>query len=428
MPLSAPASDTGITFSQGTLCLAKGPVEMRITGSPVPRSVMRRGRGEAWQAFSPEFRLVHPYRPAKTATAKSTAKRPANQLVFDFFDDSVARRHDAPLTPAQKRKRAFDQFRFSLPKPVARLLEPFRTHQWPLLVMLQRDPSTIELAEGNPALAFALAQKLKGDGELIASLRCGTMRQRDLLEILGLPSSAAAVNVFRKIDPHSLNGDNWPSVLRVIESELAAPKSRLHHLSSINSGVVEILLDPRASQAATPQLLEEVAKDRAENHRGRVVHMITSTLRMQDELRTGDRTERFQSLTRLQTVHDEVAELYRRRMRQLIEASGAGPGCFTPPPIPGIAGQIEPITSPSDLVDEGEYQGNCVASYAGRVRDGSTYIYRVLHPERATLSIVRRSHFSDWEIDELECRFNTDVSEETEEFVQAWLDRYSGIV
>lgn len=428
MPPSAPASEPGITFSQGTLSLAKGLLEMRITGSPVPRSVMRRGRAGAWEPFLPEFRLVHPYRPAKASTKKAVAARPANQLVFDFFDEAAARRQDAPLTPAQQRKRAFDQFRFSLPKPVARLLEPFRTHQWPLLVMLQRDPTTIELADGNPALAFALAQKFKGDGELIASLRCGTMRQRDLLEILGLPSSAAAVNLFRKIDPHSLNGDNWSAVVKVIEGELAAPKSRLHHLTSINSGVVEILLDPRASFAATPRLLEEVAKDRAENHRGRVVHMITSTLRMQGELHTGDRIERFQSLERLKTVHDEVAELYRRRVRQLIEASGVGPGCFTPPPIPGIAGQIEPITSPSELVDEGEYQGNCVASYAGRVRDGSTYIYRVLHPERATLSIVRRSHFSDWEIGELECRFNTDVSEETEAFVQAWLDRHSPMV
>jgi hypothetical protein len=149
---------------------------------------------------------------------------------------------------------------------------------------------------------------------------------------------------------------------------------------------------------------------------------------MQDELRTGDRTERFQSLARLQTVHDEVAESYRRRVRQLIEANGYGPGCFMPPPLPGIAGQIEPITSPSDLVDEGEYQGNCVASYANRVREGDTYIYRVLHPERATLSLARRSPFSDWQIDELECRFNTDVAEETEEFVQAWIERHRSLV
>ena len=422
MPPSAPSTDSGAVFQNGSLCLAKGPVEMRITGSPVPRSVMRRGRAANWEPFVPEFRLIHPYRPLKKPTAPK--EKPSDQLCFDFLSETEQIRSAVPLTPSQRRKRAFDQFRFSLPKRAAHVLEPFRTHQWQLLVMLHHDPASIELAEGNPALAFALAQKLKGDRELIASLRCGTMRQRDLLGVLDLPDSPAAVNLFRKIDPHSLNGDNWPAVVGVICRELEAPKPRLHHLSSINSGVVEILLDPRAARAATAQLLEEVAGDRAENHRGRVVHLITSTLRMQEELRVRERCDRFQNLERLHRVHDEVAALYRRRVQQLIEANGQGPGCFQTPPLPGIAGQIEPITSPSDLVDEGEMQGNCVASYAARVREGNTYIYRVLHPERATLSIVRRGLLGEWEIGELERRFNTDVSDETESFVQAWLERH----
>mgnify|MGYP000998731699 CR=1 FL=1 len=426
MPLSAPAAELGAAFRNGTLCLAKGAVEMRITGSPVPRSVMRRGRDGAWEPFVPEFRLVHPYRPSPAKKVKPA--RPTDQLHFDFFDEAAAPRPDAPLTPAQRRKRAFDQFRFSLAKPVARILEPFRTHQWPLLVMLHHDPGSVDLAVANPALAFALAQKLNGDRELIAALRCGGMRQRDLLEVLGLPSSPAAANFFRKVDPHSLDGDNWPALVRLLREELAAPKSRLSHLSAINAGVVEILLDPRASQVATPQLLEEVARDRAERHRGRVVHMISSTLRMQSELRREDRCHQFPSLARLRAVHDEVAEGYRRRVRQLIDANEQGPGCFLPPPVPGIAGGIEPITSPADLVDEGEAQGNCVASYAQRVREGSTYIYRVLHPERATLSLVRRSRFSDWEIGELESRFNTDVSEETEDYVRAWLERHRELI
>ncbi len=425
MPPSATDPQTGVTFRNGTLCLAKGLVEMRITGSPVPRSVMRRGRSGAWEDFFPEFRLVFPYRPAASAgRAMTAAKKPGSQMLFEFFDEVVSPPCDRPLTPAQQRKRAFEQFRFSLPKRTARILEPFRTHQWQLLVLLHHDPDAAELAESNPALAFALAQKLQADRELIASLRCSGMRQRDLLGILDLPSSPAAVNLFRKIDPRSVNGDNWPALVLVIGEALREPKPRLNHLSSINTGVVEILLDARASAAATPTLLEEVAEDRSEIYRGRVVHLITSTLRMQEELRTGPRCQTFPNLARLRAVHDEVSENYRRRVRQLIEANACGPACFPPPPVPGIPGRIEPVTSASDLVDEGEMQGNCVASYAGRVREGNLYIYRVLKPERATLSITRSGPFAEWEIGELECRFNTDVSEETEELVQAWLDRY----
>ena len=44
--------------------------------------------------------------------------------------------------------------------------------------------------------------------------------------------------------------------------------------------------------------------------------------------------------------------------------------------------------------------------------------------KEATLSIVRRGLLGEWEIGELERRFNTDVSDETESFVQAWLERH----
>lgn len=426
MPLSAHPAEPGYSFTNGALRLVKDSMELRVTAMPVPRAVMRRGRGSCWEPFQPEFRLVHPYRPVKVGPRVAARKKagPADQLCFEFFDDTIDRDPLRTLTPAQRRKRAFDQFRFSLPKPVARVLEPFRTHQWALLVLLHHDPGALELAGANPALAFVLAQKLKADHELIAALRCSSMRQRDLLEVLGLPAAAAAVNLFRKIDPASLSGDNWTAIVSVLQEELAGGKSRLNHLPSINSGVVEILADPRASQAATPTLLSEVAMDRSENYRGRVVHMITSTLRMQDELRTGDRCHQFQNLARLRTVHEEVSENYRRRVRQLIDANEHANDPFFSPPLPGIAGRIEPITSAAGLVDEGEEQGNCVASYASRVAAGHTFIYRVLHPERATLSISMKTPFGGWEIDELETKFNTDASEETEAYVQAWLDRH----
>lgn len=399
---------------------------MRITGSPVPRAVIRRGRGSSWQPFVPEFRLVHPYRPGKNR--KPGKKVPGSQLVFDFLEEAAGPAPELSVTPAQRRKRAFDSFRFSLPKPFARVLEPFRTHQWPLLMFLSCDPGALELTEANPALAFILAQKLGSDRELISALGCSSLRQRDLMEVLGLPALNAAVNLFRKIDPASISGDNWTAMVDVIKQELTASKPRLNHLPSINCGVVEILADPVASRAASATLLDEVARDRSESYRGRVVHMITSTLRMQDELRTGERCRQFASLDRLRTTHDEVSEHYRRRVRQLIEANEIAEHPFFSPPIPGIPGRIEPVTSAAGLVDEGEEQGNCVASYANRVSAGHTFIYRVLYPERATLSIVLKTPFGGWEIGELEKRYNTDTSAETEEYVQAWLDRHRKMV
>lgn len=432
MPSSAQLTKPRYSFANGTLRIARDAGEMRIAAHPVPRAAMRRGGSGEWENFLPEFRLVHPYRPTKkNAASKPTG--PQDQLCFGFLEETESTPRPKPLTPSQQKKRAFDQFRFSLPKPVANAVEPFRTHQWPFLVFLHHDPGAIDLAESNPVLAFVLAQRMKADREMFETLRCSSMRQRELLDLLDLPSSKRAVGLFRKLSPASVTGDNWDSIVRLLRRELENPKSTLGHLNSINSGVVEILLDTHASRAATPNLLKEVARNRAENYRGRVVHMITSTLRMQEELRSGrpsggQRAERFPNVARLEAVHQEVSENYRRRVRQLIDAEKHESDSFRSPPLPGIEGKIEPITSATGLVDEGEAQGNCVASYAARVRDGRTFIYRVLHPERATLSLVRKTPFSEWQIGELEGRYNTDASQETEDFVQAWLDRHRSVL
>lgn len=413
--------------------LFQDEMEMSLTAWPVPRAVRRLRGGasetgtETWTSFLPEFRVVHPYRPRRTH--RPAPPRNSDQLTFDFLEETTSvPSQPRAMSPAQRRKQAFDQFRFSMPKPVAKVLEPFRNNQWAMLILLRYDLAAVELAENNPALAFSLAQKLKGDREMISSLQCCRMRQRDLLGVLELPSSPRAVNLFRKVAPASINGDNWDALVDVIRKELAAPKSPLLHLSSINSGVVEILGNETVSRAATQRLLAEVSEDRAENYRGRVVHLISSTLQMQAEMHARDRVTSFSSIERLKEVHTETTARYRRRIRQLLDANGHSASHFCNPPLPGIPGRIEPITSPEGLVNEGEAQGNCVASYGSKVQAGTTFIYRVLRPERATLSIVRDSPFGDWRIGELEGPYNTDVRPETELFVESWLERNRNLV
>jgi hypothetical protein len=61
-----------------------------------------------------------------------------------------------------------------------------------------------------------------------------------------------------------------------------------------------------------------------------------------------------------------------------------------------------------------------VASYAPRVREGRVFIYRVLQPERATLSLIR-TDTGRWEIGELKASRNRPVSEQTQDLVEQWL-------
>ena len=81
----------------------------------------------------------------------------------------------------------------------------------------------------------------------------------------------------------------------------------------------------------------------------------------------------------------------------------------------------------ADLREEGELQSNCVGSYTGAIRARTTFIYRVLTPERATLSIVRGND-RDWKIGQLKCRANAQASAITRLAVQDWLDQYALVV
>ena len=93
---------------------------------------------------------------------------------------------------------------------------------------------------------------------------------------------------------------------------------------------------------------------------------------------------------------------------------------FPPPPVPGLPGVVESLDSAEQLVLEGRRHSNCVASCAPRVREGRVSIYRVLQPQRATLSLVR-TETGRWEIGELKASRNRPVTEQTRDLVEQWL-------
>jgi hypothetical protein len=97
----------------------------------------------------------------------------------------------------------------------------------------------------------------------------------------------------------------------------------------------------------------------------------------------------------------------------------SGPQSDLPrPPLKGTS-TIVPIESVAMLTEEGRQEGNCVGSYASRVKQRRLFIYRVLAPSRATLSIVRRS--GAWTIDRLLGANNQPVPVATRQAVEAWL-------
>lgn len=428
MPAFSPPTEPGFHFKDGKLNIFRDDAVMQITGWPEPSAIRKSAATGRWEAFDPEFRLVKPYRksrPPKPRPVRRRVEMPPEQMAFDFFaGPKGTEKESAPkLTKAQERKRAFDQFRFSLPKEIAKALEPFQSHQWPLLLLLRYDESALDLVRANPALGYLLAQRMGGDREMIRTLKCGTLRQKEILGCLDFPETNGEVKLFRKVDPASVNGDNWQGLLGILRRSDEMTRQKLSHVPRINTGVASILLSPEVGRSVGQHLLNEVAGDPGEKYRARVERMVIDTLRMQEEMRSRDPVTTFPNRSRLEEVHARVGERYREVRHRIDAIRREGTDNFSRPPLPALRDKIEPIVSPEGLAAESEEQGNCVSTYARRVRRGDTFIYRVFSPERCTLSIVR-SPGGDWKIGELEARFNTGAKPETRDFVQAWVDRY----
>jgi hypothetical protein len=83
---------------------------------------------------------------------------------------------------------------------------------------------------------------------------------------------------------------------------------------------------------------------------------------------------------------------------------------------------IVPITTHDELIEEGRAQHNCAATYAQDIADGAMYIYRVLKPERCTLSI-KKGKDGLWSLDQLKLACNASPQQATHQHVEDWMSQ-----
>jgi hypothetical protein len=422
MPHEQPAA----RFKDDTLYVFKARETQLIKAWPDLTAVRKHDRKAHWQGFEPDYLLIRPYRSRRR---QPVARQAPRQLALALPEPETAEAHPSrkTLTAAQQRKRAFDKFRFACPKPVARRVEPFRTDHLRLLRLLQRLGDAGDLLETNPALGFCLAV-----ADLIGSLigsdpetmtRIAGWKQTDIMAQLGLPTSKRAARILAKIHPASMSRGVAVGLRMSLRNEQAL--KLLGHLPRLNIGVLALVNDPRLRPMVSAGLLEQVLEDPRETYFPFAARELEAACAMSDSLGVDLGRLRLRERSRITSLHDEISEDYlRHQALQHMQRHTGGRDkitfAFPPPPIPGNMA-IKPLQSPAALVREGTEQSNCVGSYAARVAAGNTYIYQVLAPERATLSIVRLDQ-GPWQIGELLLAHNRRVGLETRRWVKAWLD------
>ncbi len=426
------AKSPSFAFSGGMLHVNVPRSQMRLQWKPKPHAEELYVGHRKWRALWPEFRILRP--------PENQKRKPARAVEIQM--EASAREL------ARQKAEALGAFREEIEPEIVRIAEPFGSHQWALMTFMQGDEWATELARGNPVLAYALANNslFRGTPTDAAAVQARWhchRKQRELLEWLGLPSSEPFVKLLRKIPAESVS----PSILRRMGFAMKSDNRVLEYLShvpAINSAVLEMATTVKYLDLLTPKLLAEVSESTETPGEDSVGDMILGGMTIMEKTAPNQRIKPFSSIQQIRRFRDRadaeflahmqrlevarqeaIAAAGRERRRYAAEAArqrklDAQP--FPYPPIPGTD-SIIPLTDSEQLVQEGRELVNCVSAYAPAIRCGSLFIYKVLKPERATLSIMRGSH-GCWRLRELKTFQNARVQDRTLRHVQAWLETF----
>ncbi len=419
-------------FSDGTLHIDVPLAKARLRWRPEPKAEELKVGLRRWREFWPDYRLIYPI---------DTSQNVPDHVV-EIPESSVA------PDGAKQKSAALGQFRTEVEDEIVRIVEPFGSHQWALMVLVRNEPWAKDLAVGNPTLAYALANShlLRGSPPEAAAVQARWYchkKQRDLLEWLGFPGAESVARLLRKIMPSVVT----PSVLhRLRLALLADPRTvkLLAPLPTINGAILELATIPKYLDLLTPGLLREMAAkppkvsvaDRI--HSGLVVLEQIASPRAPKPFANLRQVLRFREdaekeiqafmLRREQAKQEAARRAEQERLRRWEEARLRSKKeaelrrlPFPPPPLHGTS-DILPLTSRELLELEGREQNNCAAEHDMYVRRGGYYVYQVLAPERATLSIYR-GRDGRWRRLELKGKNNKSAKAATEQAVDRWLSQ-----
>jgi hypothetical protein len=344
---------------------------------------------------------------------------PARHVPQDHGSPASRRQLDLPIAMppsrrqiARQRRDALASLRATIPSRLAALLEPFRSHQYAMLVMSSHSSLFIDLIDSNPVLAFHVANRMLKPFDPRNSQRLASRKQTELAYGLALPAATSSVRLIKKIDPAAASMQS----LQQIHAALRNREIRgwLAHLPTIHTGVLELVGDEGLHRVLTSDLVHEVANSSRERLRAHTAEALRELLLLRRTIYGTQLPHPFKSRRRIEREREAILDAHTRCRK-----SGCLDLSFPAPPIPGTD-DILPLSQPIDLVREGVRQRNCAASYASAVAEGFVYLYRVLRPQRATVALCYGPG-DTWECTELRAACNEPVSPTTAWAVERWL-------
>lgn len=419
-------------FDRGSLLISTESSKFSIHGWPEPEATEQEGSHEPHPA-RPAFRLV-------MRQGENRPSTPADKFISSFACDF----READQNLRDQKMQAYAAFRASLPAELGCAIERFQSHQWNLIDLIRYKREALDLAISNPVLAFLFAnndelRKLTARSPAVQARWHIHKRQREIAGWLGFPGAEATVKLLKKIVPESISPTDGRFLLQALTADPAIARM-VAHLKRINVGVLRLVSNWKLFQLVTIQLLEEVSGNDEEVYFPRTADLLIDVRYMFEKLHPDDSPKPFKTARRIQEMHAQLMtelqqkERHEQEMRaqriadrlrnERLERerrflSAKRELACRRPPIAGSA-NIVPLTTKDQLQAEGEAQHHCVGQYFELMKEGELFVYKVLKPERATLSLVRDRN-GDWGIGQLRLSCNRTASAETVYAVHRWL-------
>lgn len=393
---------SGAAYRNGKLYEFSGHCVIVMKGWPEMRAWQWTGEyARPWRHVRPRLKRISLRGLSRMPDPDSHPPEPDGQMLFPFAYSHVARN-------------AYRAFWWAVPERYRDLVMPFRDRRWHMLALLARCPGAGDLVASNPALAFCLASNWAfhwpvPSHPLRAARALVYKKQRRILEWLGFPGTEAVRQLLRRIPRESMTVEFLTSLRAAIQlPELAR---RLGFMGRVTMDVFYLIATPEIAPYVAFSLLDEVSHDRVPDAGRMFAYKIRDMLHMSEELQR--KLPVMRSVAQVNQLHDDLVFDFNLRR----EDAGGDP--LPPPPLPGKAGEIEPLETCHDLALEGRLQQHCVGSYSHAVRHGQAYVYRMLKPERATLAIAFGR--GGWRLRDIRGFRNADVRPESLKAAMDWL-------
>lgn len=322
-----------------------------------------------------------------------------------------------------------------IPKKLQHKLRRFIYYQFSLLKTVLKNDAAVELLDSNPVLLWLMVvNNRKGIISDIEFEQLLHQKQLEIIDRLYGRKRQAYVKFLKKVTSERYNAFDFDNIEFTIQSDavfqmtlrrqqVSTRQLRLlkHFPDLRNFRLFEEFCwtgdDPDETLILDAAEIRQTIRDSI--RLGRSLE-ITNTEMVVHNCQTFDQLRRLHNRwiqrlnRRWEEEREEREERNRERNKTLLETP------FPQPPLEGTAYCV-PLRTSDDLYEESSSMEHCVAGYLSDVLEGSSFIYRVLYPERCTLELrmtssgIRRGQFK--------LKKNKTPSPESDLLVSDWFER-----